>query len=48
MSKDPVCCMNVDEKKATAIAVYKGKPYYFCSASCKELFEKEPARFVTT
>ena len=48
MVKDPVCCMNVDERKATATAVYKGMNYYFCSAGCKDLFEKEPARFVTT
>jgi len=47
MVKDPVCLMNVDERKPTATAVYKGKTYYFCSAGCKELFEKEPPKYVT-
>ncbi len=35
MAKDPVCGMNVDEKKAAGTAVYKGKTYYFCSLNCK-------------
>lgn len=47
MINDPVCCMNVDERRATATAVYKDKTYYFCSVACKELFEKEPAKYVT-
>lgn len=24
---------------------YKGKAYYFCSAACKQSFDKEPARY---
>jgi YHS domain-containing protein len=40
MAKDPVCGMNVDEKKAAGTTVYKGKTYYFCSAHCKAQFEK--------
>jgi YHS domain-containing protein len=46
MAKDPVCGMNVDEKKAGATAVQKGKTYYFCSAACKAKFEKEPDKYV--
>lgn len=46
MAKDPVCGMNVDETKAAGTAVYKGKTYYFCSASCKAKFEKEPDKHV--
>lgn len=45
MAKDPVCGMEIDEKKATGTAVYKGKTYYFCSASCKATFEKAPAKY---
>lgn len=30
MAKDPVCKMTVDEKKAAATSIYKGKTYYFC------------------
>ncbi|MBE0426802.1 MAG: YHS domain-containing protein [Nitrospirae bacterium] len=45
MAKDPVCNMNVDEKKASVTSVYKGVTYYFCAASCKEKFEKDPEKF---
>lgn len=47
MTKDPVCGMNVDEKKAASTAVYEGKTYYFCSASCKATFEKSPAKYTS-
>jgi len=46
MAKDPVCGMEVDEKKAAAKLEYKGKTYYFCTSSCKEAFEKEPEKYV--
>jgi len=46
MAKDPVCGMEVDEKKATAKLEYKGKMYYFCARGCKEAFEKEPEKYV--
>lgn len=45
MSKDPVCGMNVDEKKAGGTAVYNGKTYYFCSPGCKVTFEKAPTKY---
>ncbi len=35
MAKDPVCGMQVDEKKAASTSVYKGTTYYFCAAACK-------------
>lgn len=46
MAKDPVCSMEVDEKKAKATATYRGKTYYFCAKACKERFEREPEKFV--
>jgi Cu+-exporting ATPase len=46
MAKDPVCQMTVDEKKAAAISVYKGRTYYFCAKGCKERFDKEPEKFI--
>jgi YHS domain-containing protein len=39
MSKDPVCGMMVDEKRAAATAVYQGTTYYFCGQSCKRAFD---------
>jgi len=46
MTKDPVCQMSVDEKKAAATSVYKEKTYYFCAKGCKEKFDKEPGKYV--
>lgn len=46
MAIDPVCKMEVDEKKAAATYEYKGKKYYFCAAGCKDRFSKEPEKFL--
>ena len=46
MAKDPVCKMDVDEKKANHKSEYKGKTYYFCNVSCKSTFDKNPTKFV--
>jgi len=46
MVKDPVCGMEVDEKRAVATTEYNGQTYYFCSAHCKAQFEKEPGKYV--
>jgi len=46
MAKDPVCGMNVDESKAAAIFLYKGKTYYFCAKVCKESFDKDPEKYL--
>lgn len=45
MQKDPVCGMNVDEKKAKFTSTIEGKNIYFCSSICKTSFDKEPKRF---
>lgn len=44
MEKDPVCGMQVDEKKA-AKSGHQGKTFYFCSPSCKTTFDKSPDQF---
>lgn len=46
MAKDPVCGMQVDEKKASATSVFKGMTYYFCAPACKVTFEKSPEKFI--
>ena len=46
---DPVCGMEVDEKKAAAAgrtAVHEGHTYYFCADECKKKFEAEPAKYL--
>ena len=46
MSKDPVCGMNIDEKKTLVITQHRGKTYYFCSPGCRETFTRNPEKFV--
>ncbi len=48
MVKDPVCGMRVHEEAAKAKTVYREKIYYFCSALCKHLFEREPEKYTST
>jgi YHS domain-containing protein len=46
MAVDPVCKMQVDEKRATAASVFKGTKYYFCSTACKRAFDSAPEKYV--
>jgi uncharacterized protein len=43
---DPVCGMSVDPEHAEYRSSQKGETYYFCSASCKETFDKDPGKYV--
>ncbi len=47
MVKDPVCGMEVNEKKALSYS-FEGKEYYFCNESCLHSFEKEPSKYIKT
>jgi YHS domain-containing protein len=45
---DPVCGMEVDQKRAAAAghkSEHNGKTYYFCSDDCKNHFDKEPGKY---
>jgi Cu(I)/Ag(I) efflux system membrane fusion protein len=47
--KDLVCGMDVDESKAKAAGLttaYKAQTYYFCSADCKQKFDKDPEKYI--
>lgn len=46
MTIDPVCGMDVDDKTAQFKSEHMGKTYYFCSQSCKAVFEKNPIKFM--
>ena len=46
MARDPVCSMEVDEKKAPGKSEHQGKTYYFCSLGCKKEFDRNPAKYV--
>lgn len=46
---DPVCGMDVDEKRAAAAhrtLDHGGTTYYFCSDECKTKFAKEPGKYI--
>jgi YHS domain-containing protein len=45
MAIDPVCGMEVEEKKAKYVSEYDGKKYYFCAAGCKKEFDKNPKKY---
>jgi YHS domain-containing protein len=45
MMTDPVCGMQVDEKRANLKAEYEGRTYYFCSDNCKRTFMQSPEKY---
>jgi YHS domain-containing protein len=47
MMKDPVCGMQVDEKKAPT-SNYQGKQYAFCGPQCKKTFDAKPESYAGT
>ena len=44
--KDPVCGMQVDDKKAPATSSYNGQRYVFCGQDCKDKFDQNPSRYM--
>ena len=46
MTIDPVCKMEVDEKKAPAASEYNGERYCFCSVGCKKAFDENPEKYI--
>jgi YHS domain-containing protein len=46
MAIDPVCGMEVNEARAEYESTYKGIKYYFCSAVCKEEFDRDPESYM--
>ena len=43
---DPVCGMTIDPEKAAGSSRVGGKVYFFCSISCKQKFNADPAAWV--
>ena len=46
MAVDPVCRMNVPESQAKYVTTHNNVKYYFCSAACKQEFDKNPSKYV--
>ncbi|MBS2132184.1 YHS domain-containing protein (plasmid) [Burkholderia thailandensis] len=47
-TKDPVCGMDIDSDAAFAVETHTGRTYYLCSASCRDKFRSDPARYAGT
>ena len=45
MAIDPVCGMEIEEAQAPATTEFEGRPYYFCSESCRDEFEANPSLY---
>jgi YHS domain-containing protein len=48
MTIDPVCGMEIDEKKSELKAQFAGRKYSFCSEECRKEFEADPGDYVET
>lgn len=53
-AKDPVClynrdfsCVNVPIDKTAPRVVHLGETYYFCNEECGEVFQSNPAKYLT-
>ena len=45
MSVDPVCGLEIRERRAGAVALHRGRLYYFCSAEHERVFSADPGAF---
>ena len=46
-AKDLVCGMTVNPETTQHKSEYKGTPYFFCGAGCKDKFDSSPENYVT-
>jgi YHS domain-containing protein len=44
--RDPVCGMMVDSDRAAAESTHGSAHYYFCSTTCRDRFEDNPAQYL--
>ena len=42
---DPVCGMTVEESAAAGSTTHDGQDWYFCSSTCQQTFEADPAKY---
>jgi xanthine dehydrogenase accessory factor len=45
--EDPVCHMRIDSRTAAASFLFAGSTYYFCNVHCKNIFEKDPRKYLS-
>lgn len=42
---DPVCGMTIDPETAAGRSTFEGRDYFFCSAACKDEFDRNPSKY---
>ena len=42
----PVLGTKIADRSKAPKSVYKGKTYYFCCKNCKQLFDKNPEKYI--
>jgi YHS domain-containing protein len=45
--RDPVCGMQLEDDTAPETSVHDGTTYYFCSATCKQMFDQHPEYYLS-
>src|SRR4051812_47039998 len=45
---DPVCGMTVDPASAAGSSEHTGQTYWFCSAGCKQRFDADPEKHLSS
>ena len=45
MQKDLICAMKINESTQIK-SIFKGVTYYFCSITCKMLFDRDPEKYI--
>ena len=49
MTKDPVCCVDIDEHHARSCGFYfkhQGLTHYFCGIDCHTRFKEDPEQYL--
>ena len=46
MAIDPVCGMELDERKSKEQVTEQGQTFYFCSKDCREEFQADPEEYI--
>lgn len=44
---DPVCGMQLNREEVSEQSEYRGHVYHFCSDTCRNKFDAEPARYAS-
>jgi Cu+-exporting ATPase len=48
VAKDPVCGMSVNPATAKYKAEHEGQTFFFCSASCRDKFQAQPKKYLSS